>query len=408
MAFLSNLRPASFRGVSFEVSSTKLQVGRRVQVFEYPQRDVPFVEDLGRSARTVTIEAVVTGDDYISRMKKIIAACEKEGSGKYVDPWLGSMTVTPKSTSAPVFDSIRVAKITITFVESGELRFPNSLLDTGSICQKLARVLQNAVFENFVNKFDLSKAQDFVRENVGEKFTDFISLDSVKSIGDVFDLAEDLSDLASDALTLIEGGPKVLAGRVMDTLGLAGYVSVVCSWNNVAKRISRLTQSSDFATKEETPLAVETTAKTTAESKNAVQELIRGVMVANAVTASTMVGTDYDRVDAGAATRTAAYEDMIDVRDEVLAALDAEMLQTDSDDVYSALEQARAAVYEDMTTRAENRARLIDYTPADVMPALVLAYDYYTDASRDVEIIERNGIRHGGFVPAVALKMLNE
>jgi prophage DNA circulation protein len=42
------------------------------------------------------------------------------------------------------------------------------------------------------------------------------------------------------------------------------------------------------------------------------------------------------------------------------------------------------------------------------MPALVLAYDYYGDASRDSEIIERNNVKHGGFVPSEPLKMLNE
>ena len=408
MAFLSNLRPASFRGVSFDVQSTKLQVGRRVQVFEYPQRDIPFVEDLGRAARTITVTAVITGNDYISRMKKLIAACEKEGSGRYVDPWLGTMTVTPKSTSSPTFDSIRVATITITFVESGELRFPNSLLDTGNISQKLASALQNTVFENFVNKFDLSSAQDFIRSAVGKEFADLVSLDSVKNIGDVFDKAEDIADLASDALTLVEGSSETLAGRVMDTLGLAGYASVVCEWSNVAKRICRLTQSSDFTTTDTTSTAIETSTKKIADSKNAVRELIRGTMVVDAVVASSIIGTDYDRVATADAGQTAAYDDMISVRDEILEALDAEMLRTDSDDVYSALEQARSAVFEDMTTRAEDHARLVEFTPPDVMPAVVLAYDYYADATRDAEIIERNNIRHGGFVPAASLKMLNE
>lgn len=408
MAFLSNLRPASFRGVSFDVQSTKLQVGRRVQVFEYPQRDIPFVEDLGRAARTITVTAVITGNDYISRMKKLIAACEKEGSGRYVDPWLGTMTVTPKSTSSPTFDSIRVATITITFVESGELRFPNSLLDTGNISQKLASALQNTVFENFVNKFDLSSAQDFIRSAVGKEFADLVSLDSVKNIGDVFDKAEDIADLASDALTLVEGSSETLAGRVMDTLGLAGYASVVCEWSNVAKRICRLTQSSNFTTTDTTSTAIETSTKKIADSKNAVRELIRGTMVVDAVVASSIIGTDYDRVATADAGQTAAYDDMISVRDEILEALDAEMLRTDSDDVYSALEQARSAVFEDMTTRAEDHARLVEFTPPDVMPAVVLAYDYYADATRDAEIIERNNIRHGGFVPAASLKMLNE
>ena len=46
-----DLRPASFRGVSFQVDVASLSAGRRVQVHEYPQRDQPWVEDLGRATR---------------------------------------------------------------------------------------------------------------------------------------------------------------------------------------------------------------------------------------------------------------------------------------------------------------------------------------------------------------------
>ncbi len=150
MAFQSNLRPASFRGISFDVSRTILKVGRRVQVFEYPQRDMPFVEDLGRSARTVTVTAITSGSDYIGRMKRIISACEKAGSGRYVDPWLGTMTVTPKTMSSPIFDSIRIATITLEFVESGEYRFPNSLIDTGSLCKAAAEKLNASALGHFL------------------------------------------------------------------------------------------------------------------------------------------------------------------------------------------------------------------------------------------------------------------
>ncbi|MCG5030745.1 hypothetical protein MAF45_04705 [Mesosutterella sp. OilRF-GAM-744-9] len=86
---------------------------------------------------------------------------------------------------------------------------------------------------------------------------------------------------------------------------------------------------------------------------------------------------------------------------------DSEMLKTEDDDVYRALVNARAAVWGDLTIRAESRARLIDYSPSEVMPALVLAYDYYGDATRDSEIVERNNIRRPAFVPARALKLLS-
>ncbi len=59
-----------------------------------------------------------------------------------------------------------------------------------------------------------------------------------------------------------------------------------------------------------------------------------------------------------------------------------------------------------MTTRARDSARLTTLTPHEVTPALVVAYDYYEDATRDADIVARNQIRHPGFVPPIALKVL--
>jgi prophage DNA circulation protein len=89
--------------------------------------------------------------------------------------------------------------------------------------------------------------------------------------------------------------------------------------------------------------------------------------------------------------------------------LDSEAVQPGTgDDVFLALQNARSATWDGIKTRAERRARLIDYVPAEVSPALVIAYEYYADARRDDEIVERNNIRHGGFVPANPIKLLSE
>ena len=92
----------------------------------------------------------------------------------------------------------------------------------------------------------------------------------------------------------------------------------------------------------------------------------------------------------------------------MLAAIDAEMERVTDDAMYETLEQARSAVWADVTERAENNVRLVNFTPPEVMPALVLAYDYYGDATREAEIVERNNVRHAGFVPAVPLKFLSQ
>lgn len=409
MAFKSNLRPASFRGVSFEVLKTVLSVGRRVQVFEYPQRDVPFVEDLGRAARTVTVTVITTGDDYISRMKKVIAALEKEGSGRYVDPWLGAMEVTPKSASSPTFESTRVASITITFVESGKYKFPNALIDTGSLCESVAQKLRDSALGVFFKEFNLEGAQDFVKKAVGENVANLFSNENLTYVGELLETADGLADVANDALTLVDGSSKVLGGRIMDVLGLAGVGSTIAAWSTVARRISRLVKSDNLNNSSETKTDSLNASETTVQTAiKAVQSLVRTAEIANAVQAISEVGTERDKVDAESTAETIAYDDMVSVRDEVLSAIDEEMLKTESDDVYRALEEARSAVYQDITVRAENRARLIDYTPTEVMPALVLAYERYGDATREAEIIERNNIAHGSFVPARTLKLLNE
>lgn len=402
------LRRASFRGVPFEVTSSNLSIGRRTQTFEYPQRDDPFTEDMGRSKRTIRITAFVVGYDYIARMKRLIAACEKPGSGRLIHPWLGSMEVTPTDLSAPVFESNRVASVSLTFVESGKLQYPNALLDVGAKCLSAAQLLVNAEFDEFVRTFDLSGAQDFVKEAVGLDLQGILNSETVQSVCDAFDLAEELATLSHDVITLAEGGADALFNRVLDTYGLQGFASTVHAWTDVSHRFRSLTQSSELNSAKPQAVASRTTSELIEKANAAGQAMIRGLSVANMVVAASEIGTSNDRLDASTPVQTAPYDDLIAVRNEILEAIDEESLKVSSDPIYEALCESRSAVYEAITQRAENQARLVSFKPSSVQPALVLAYDYYGDASREAEIVGRNKIRHSGFVPAVELKLLNE
>ena len=402
------LRRASFRGVPFEVTSSNLSIGRRTQTFEYPQRDDPFTEDMGRSKRTIRITAFVVGYDYIARMKRLIAACEKPGSGRLIHPWLGSMEVTPTDLSAPVFESNRVASVSLTFVESGKLQYPNALLDVGAKCLSAAQLLVNAEFDEFVRTFDLSGAQDFVKEAVGLDLQGILNSETVQSVCDAFDLADELATLSHDVITLAEGGADALFNRVLDTYGLQGFASTVHAWTDVSHRFRSLTQSSELNSAKPQAVASRTTSERIEKANAAGQAMIRGLSVANMVVAASEIGTSNDRLDVSTPVQTAPYDDLIAVRNEILEAIDEESLKVSSDPIYEALCESRSAVYEAITQRAENQARLVSFRPSSVQPALVLAYDYYGDASREAEIVGRNKIRHSGFVPAVELKLLNE
>jgi prophage DNA circulation protein len=403
---MSNLREASFRGVAFDVSKTTLKVGRRVVVFEYPQQDKPFVEDLGKSARTITMTASVSGPDYISRMKRLIAACEKEGKGRLIDPWLGAMTVFPKSLSAPSFSSLNYADITLEFVECGEYKFPTGLLNTSALSKALSDTFGSSSLTNFLDKFDSLTLSETAQKILGSELTD--TLNKIP-IDNIFEIGDGVADLAGDVSALIEGGASAIGQRVLDAFGLSGYASSVANWASTATNLVSLCKSGALTQAITDTIGYsENTITSVAEAHAEIQSLIRRTAVADLILASSVVGTELDKISESAAETVMAYDDMIAIRSDVLEVLDAEMLLCDSDDLFQVLVQARSAVYQDMTERAEGMAKLVTFTPPEIMPALVLAYDYYGDASRDSEIIERNNVKHGGFVPSEPLKMLNE
>ena len=63
--FFSSLRQASFRGAQFEVDDVDASGGRRLVKHEYPLRDVPYAEDMGRKAREYSVKAfIVQGRSY--------------------------------------------------------------------------------------------------------------------------------------------------------------------------------------------------------------------------------------------------------------------------------------------------------------------------------------------------------
>lgn len=402
------LLKASFRGVEFEVTDSELTVGRRNQVFEYPQRDIPYVEDLGRSARAIRLSAFVVGDDYVERMGKLIAALEEEGSGTLIHPWLGQMTVTPKSASTVTYSTaLRTASVKLEFVESGEYRFPTSGTDTVTVARAKAQAVQDTAILRFARNFSVSGAQDFVKRAVANDLASVFKGESLKSVAAAFGMSDEVLAVANGALSLVDQKPLAIANTIASAIGLGPYVSTVNSWRKAASQIERLLASDSWSSLGQTYVSG-TTKEQIAENSAEIEALIRSVEAANLIGAASLIGTEQDRTDESSSTAVMGYEEMIGARDGILAALDEEMLRADDTDLYLALEAGRLAAWEDMTERAEKSARIVDFKPNAVLPALVIAYDYYGDASREAEIVERNNIRNGGFVPAQTLKLLSE
>lgn len=392
MGWKENMQPASFRGVPFHVESDDLSAGRRTQTHEYPGRDKPYTEDLGRATRKGSIEAFLIGNDYMAARDKLLAALEQGGPGELVHPWYGRMTVSVDD-GCRVRHGVRDGRycaVTISFVEAGELAFPTASASTGAQSLLAADALKTASIEDFMASFSLDGMPEFgVTDAVSSATSMLNKMDgTLLSLGGVL---KSPARLIGDVTALLYA-PQTFAQRLY---GLFNSGSSFLSLGD--RRDLQRTQATVGAVGQFT--AATRSASTTPtrtrmlDNRDALAALMRRALL---VQASGMAASAPVRV----------YDDGAALRSGLTGALEAESY-TANDTVYPALQSLRVKAHADLTTRLRDSARLRDVTPREVVPALVLAYDLYEDPAREDEIVVRNKLRHPGFVPAEPVKVLS-
>lgn len=387
------LRPASFRGVPFQVDSTDMGAGRRTQLHEYPQRDKPWVEDLGRAAREVAFEAFVVGADYVDQANRLLSAIEEPGPGTLIHPWFGTLTVSLKDLARVSFNrELGYARFSLSFVESGELAFPSAGNATATQSRLAAANIETAAVADFAKGFKVAGQQDFVTTDATTAITGVfgqVSSGAVPGLG-----ALGYASRATNMLTTSLGqlsAPTSLARTIAGYLGVSNYATAGLRWLDIAQSLARLATVPGLS-KPSAPTVYTPSRQQSYVNTSATHALTRQVLLAQAVGASSLATAD-------------VFDDTIGLRNNLTAALDAESLNA-SDAAYTALQDARSTVWRDLTERSRDGARLTTQTPADTTPAVVLAYDYYEDAARATEIVTRNALRHPGFVPPLPLRVL--
>lgn len=419
MSVLSEqLQPASFRGVPFEVEASGITVGRRTVVHEYPQRDRPYVEDMGRATRNITLQCFVVGSDYLEQAQALMHELEEPGPGTLIHPWLGEMEVTITSVSELQFDQgLGVASVTITATEAGDLEFPAVTADEDTEALEAADAVEKSAVDKFCEDFDLSTINDWVDSALEGSLLDALNFVSAGDLGKLFDYAEGVANLADKAMALLSTDPKIFATRLAGALGLSRWATTVSAWRGVAKSLKNLckhdklkARTKAYAERKGEPMSDVT--RQVMKSQAAIETLVRQLLIAQMVGVSTLVATskDVSSPDGEEDTRTTtrSYDEIVELRDELCQVLDDELLIEESDEMYQTLDEARTAIFDVLTHKADALQHVVIVKPDDVFPAVVLAYDYHDDADRDLEIARRNSVEHEGFCPASELRVLSE
>jgi len=368
------------RGAEFLVKSSDMTFGRRVAVHEYPQRDVPYVEDLGLKGREFTLDVFVIGPDYHIARDALIVAIEQPGPATLVHPYLGTLRVSVvnarKRESA--HDGGR-CQFTLTLVVGGENQYPAAQIDTQAAVDAQADKSLTESINDFSSTFDVvGLVADQVAEVEAELDSVLGAIDNV--VGSV---TEPLASLI----------------RTPANLGtaLAGSVSRISALVSTPIRAISLYKNL-FGTGSNRPIIPTTTPsrRQQAATTTALYNLVKQTALTEACRSSSQANY-------------AAYDDAIDVRDALLDELDVQMQDAAVTDVlYTQFVKIRVAVVNDIRTRGADLSRLKTHTPLTTLPVLVIAHQLYGDAQRADEIISRNTLRHPGFVPGGdALEVLN-
>lgn len=401
MTWEDRRRPASFRGVPFKVEARSGSGGRRVQTHEYPLRDKPFVEDLGRKARQFSVSAYLIGDDYDLARVDLITALEQFGPGLYVDPWGAEHTVSVESYSYDDSrDRRRQGDVQITFIEAGEQRFPSSEIDTAADTDAKATAAIASVKGEFDGRFSLDGLPGYVETAAKTLMSSALDLiETVKvtsaAVGTAgADLAGLIAKQRADLTSVVRGD---FSGSIIN---LVQSFAATASPGD-----ARVRALSDLKVYGQTARPVITTTATRfqeAENQSAIINLVRRAALIEEARATT------DRA-------LGSFDEAIAIRSDLAARFDAEIDaagavasgQQADDEGFVALTALRAAVVQDITRRGADLARIIQIELPGTVPALVVSYARYSDATRDAEIIAANDVVHPGFIPPGSLSVLN-
>lgn len=436
MSWKDRLQPASFRGIPFKVDGDDLGAGRRTVIHEYPGRDKPSTEDMGRETREYSISAYVIGPDFMSSRDQLITAIETAGPGELVSPWYGAMQVViqGKQRISHRKEDGGMAIISFTFTEAGEDDWPTTTPLGSSLLGERSSSLLERAQNAFINAFSLEGLPEWMSMSTVDRASSLL--------GDVADQLSSVDSMMAKGLRLMRGDLSVLmpppstswlfARRLAEVLDVGGSKG----WTS--QSLLSLSRSNASATK--TPTARPTGGWSTGSAErqqadtlaNEVSALVRVNLITTSADAlvalpekvpaakvTTHPALDMEpprvittpaadgRTSSPVLAETITFDDLEEAKQGLVEAIDRESERTTDDGVYQALRDLRREVITTIKLRQQGSQPLKSRTPAEVSPALVLAAEWYDDAGRADEIVSRNRIAHPGFVPPEPLRTLS-
>ncbi|WP_339454037.1 DNA circularization protein [Pseudomonas sp. EA_5y_Pfl2_R50] len=403
MNWRDRLLPASFRGVGFWIDQTKTPVGRKGQLHEYPQRDLPFFEDLGQQAKTHDITAFIIGADCLEQRDKLLKALE-QGSGELVHPWLGRLQVkVGECDMTHTRQDGGLVTFSLKFYPDRPLPFPTATVSTQKVLLAKADTLLGSAVARFEQAMTLIKAARIGIANLRNSLTGVYEV-----------IKEQLKPLIAqykqitELVKAVKELPKEVAAEFK---GLLGDIKELKAFAKEGYRgvIADVSQQLEAIRKADAPKI--TTGKDTNAAAQAMADLVQDTMLVKVAqwVASMPVATPVVKLTSTPSVAHQADQPVtrqeVPVTDEMKAlqkavgvAIDP-MLDKADPKHHQAINDVKEALIAHLKAVASSGVRQVTQSFQESLPALVVAYRQFADATRVTQVTQSNAMNHPGFSP---------
>ena len=436
---MSRLRQPSYKGVPFFTQDQFTgQFGRRQVGHLYPFTDTYYHEDLGRAPKNFRITACFL---ELSDAEKMIKACETAGAGAFVHPWgqVQQMVLKPQSPAQVTYPKAEGGLFTIELdlEETGANQQPDVTDDlTGQLFAALDEA-QAAIDEVFASKW-LDEVEQWIDaaancvDQVCDRLEGFLlpvrralsQIERMKSsIGGIIGrpmivaarirgLINAVYRIADVSTLLIVGGAQLSTYRAPIRTEALQSAAFSLSGSRAGIRY----QNSNFAyvrgdifpvanLPRSTPVwaqsgSVSGTSATT-QSVGGYEWPALPASLSNYIRQTELI----ERVATIATVQFASSAELAQVRDQVMAQLDFELLYSD-DALYEPMNDVRISAHRMMAELLPLLRDVDRIQTGAVLPALVLVYNQTGAIDTLDDFLMRNDIAHPGFVSAGAYDVL--
>ena len=403
MNWRDRLLPASFRGVGFWIDQAKTPVGRKGQLHEYPQRDLPYFEDLGQQAKTHDLTAFIIGADCLEQRDKLLKALEA-GSGELVHPWLGRLQVkVGECDMTHTRQDGGLVTFSLKFYPDRPLPFPTATVSTQKVLLAKADTLLGSAVARFEQAMTLIKAARIGIANLRNSLTGVYEVikEQLKPLIEQYRQITELVKAVKELPKEVAAEFKGLLGDIKELKAFAkeGYRGVIAD----------VSQQLEAIRKADAPKI--TTGKDTNAAAQAMADLVQDTMLVKVAqwVASMPVATPAVKLSSTPSVAHQAdqpvtrqevpvTEEMKALQKAVGVAIDP-MLDKADPKHHQAINDVKEALIAHLKAVASSGVRQVTKSFQESLPALVVAYKQFADATRVTQVTQSNAMNHPGFSP---------